>query len=624
MLINARHGEECRVAIADDDKLLELEIERADLTQLRGNIYKAAIIRIEPSLQAAFLDIGSNRNGFLQINDVHPAYFQNWPPENSDGEPVARPGRPSIQEVLRPGQELVVQVVKDERDQKGATLTTNISIPGRYLVLMVGNQRGGVSRKINDESQRHRLKQILQGLRIPAGMGVIVRTAGMNRSLPELQADLDSLLSQYYEAVGKSLESGHPKLLYKEADLTQRYLRDYLTPDIEEILIDDREAYNRALQFVERTMPGLTSRVQLYDKKLPLFSAFHLDSQIEAINHPEVILPSGGSMVLNVTEAVVTVDVNSGRSTSQADVENTAFKTNIEAAEAIATQLRLRDLGGLIVIDFIDMADKRHKASVEKALKDAVRFDKAKVELGRISKFGLLEMSRQRLKTSLVTQSQMTCPTCSGSGRIKTPESAAIDALRKIETAIFSGGVTELRVRMAPAPALLLLNDRRKMLSQLEAEAGSRIVIFADGRMRPEDYELEIIGSKKQEESRPSELTERRRQESERRAKQRQEAQASRSEKASGDSSATESEVESDDPQKRTRSRRRRRTRDRDGSRRRPDKEASSQTGGDSGDQPEGSEPASEPIRSAEPVSSESSSSPGPLEQELVSKTREV
>jgi len=576
MLINARHGEECRVAVADDDRLLELEIERADLAQLRGNIYKASIIRIEPSLQAAFLDIGSNRNGFLQINDVHSAFFQGWPPENGDGEPVSRSGRPSIQDVLKPGQELVVQVVKDERDQKGATLTTNISIPGRYLVLMIGNQRGGVSRKINDESQRHRLKQILGGLKIPTGMGVIVRTAGMNRSLPELQADLDSLLDQYFEAVTRSLENGTPKILYKEADLTQRYLRDYLTPDIEEILIDDVEVHAKATQFVEKIIPNFSGKVQLYDKKLPLFSAFHLDAQIEAINHSEVILPSGGSMVLNVTEAVVAVDVNSGRSTSQADVEGTAYKTNCEAAEAIATHLRLRDLGGLIVIDFIDMADKRHKATVEKVLKDAVRFDKAKVELGRISKFGLLEMSRQRLKTSLVTQSQMTCPTCSGSGRIKTPESAAIDALRKIETAIFSGGVTELRVRMAPAPALLLLNDRRKMLSKLEAEAGSRIIIFADGRMRPEDYELEVVGIRKQEESRPSELTERRKLESDRKARSKPESSRAErpvSERPIGEGSRSTQEAASPDevagedqgdsrPTKNPRSRRRRRSKD--------------------------------------------------------------
>jgi len=508
MLINARHSEECRVAVADDDQLIELELERADLIQLRGNIYKAAITRVEPSLQAAFLDIGANRNGFLQINDVHSAYFQSSGQENGEEapKPPSRHSRIAIQEVLRAGQELVVQVVKDERDAKGATLTTNISIPGRYLVLMIGNQRGGVSRKINDDAQRHRLKQALQSLKMPAGMGVIVRTAGISKSSQELQADLDALLEMYYDAIARTLEPGAPNLLYKEADLPIRYLRDYLTPDIDEILIDDLETHRRALQFVERVMPSFASRVKFYDRKLPLLSGFHLDSQVEAVNLPEVTLPSGGSMVLSVTEAVVTVDVNSGRSTSQADVEGTAFKTNLEAADAIATQLRLRDLGGLIVIDFIDMADKRHKAVVEKGLRDAVRFDKAKVEIGRISKFGLLEMSRQRLKTSIVNQSQMTCPTCHGRGRVKTPESAALDALRKIETAVFSGGVTELRVRMAPSPALLLLNDKRRVISQLEAETGSRIVIYADGRMRPEEYELEIVGHRKIDEvvGRPS------------------------------------------------------------------------------------------------------------------------
>jgi len=502
MLINTRYSEEFRVAVADDDRLLELEIERADLAQLRGNIYKAPIIRIEPSLQAAFLDIGSNRNGFLQINDVHTAYFNNWPPEAPDGTTPKRSSRPSIQEVLKPGQDLIVQVVKDERDAKGATLTTNISIPGRYLVLMIGNQRGGVSRKINDEGQRHRLKQILQGLQIPTGMGVIVRTAGMNKSLPELQGDLDALVETYFDAVQKSLEPATPKVLYKEADLPIRYIRDYLSPDIDEILVDSPEVYERARQFLEKVVPGFSEKVTLYDKKLPLLSAFHLDSQVDGIGLSEVTLPSGGSMVLAVTEAVVTVDVNSGRSTSQADVEHTAFRTNLEAAEAIATQLRLRDLGGLIVIDFIDMADKRHKASVEKALKDAVRLDKAKVEIGRISKFGLLEMSRQRLKTSIVNQSQMVCPHCHGRGRVKTAESAALDVMRKIETAVYSGGVNELKVRMSPSPALLLLNDKRTLLSELERSSNCRIIIFADGRMRPEEYELEIIGSKRTEEIR--------------------------------------------------------------------------------------------------------------------------
>ncbi|MFN8388971.1 MAG: Rne/Rng family ribonuclease [Bdellovibrionota bacterium] len=488
MLINALYPEECRIAVADDDRLIELEVERADHSQQKGNIYKAAITRIEPSLQAAFLDIGSNRNGFLQINDIHPAYFNNWPPENAQGHVP----RPSIQDVLRPGQELVVQVVKDQRAAKGATLTTNLSIPGRFLVLMIGNQRGGVSRKIVDEGQRYRLRQAVQKLRLPAGMGIIVRTAGINRSSIELERDLEGLLDIWFELLRKSFEHGSPRLLYQESDLAVRTIRDYLTNNIEEILIDEKSTYERAVSFINKVMPSFTSRVIYFDKPQPLFSSYHLDAQIDETSKPEVILPSGGSIVINTTEAVVAIDVNSGRSTSQSDVEETAFNTNREAAEVIAQQLRLRDLGGLIVIDFIDMNDKRHKQIVEKSLRDAVRADKAKIEIGRISKFGLLELSRQRLKASLTSQSHSVCPHCDGRGRVKTPESAALEALRKIQSAVFAGGVDEIRIRMAPAAALLLLNSKRQVLSQFERECGTTILIYADGRMKPEEYELEL------------------------------------------------------------------------------------------------------------------------------------
>ena len=488
MLINAIHPEECRVAIADDDRLLELDVEWAGQVQLRGNIYKASITRVEPSLQAAFLDIGSTRNGFLQINDIHPSYFNNWPPENTNG----RIPRPMIQDVLRGGQELVVQVVKDERDAKGATLTTNLSMPGRYLVLMVGSQRGGVSRKINDESQRYRLKQAVQKLKIPAGMGVIVRTAGINKTSEELQSDLDGLLELWYEIVAKSSEPGAPKILYQESDLAIRSIRDYLTSDIDEIIIDESATYERARDFVQKIMPSFLPKVHFHDTHQPLLSKFHLDRQVEATNLPEVTLPSGGSVVISQTEAVVTIDVNSGRSTGQSDVEETAFNTNKEAAELIAQQLRLRDLGGLVVIDFIDMNDKRHKAIVEKTLKDAARGDKAKIEISRISKFGLLEMSRQRMKASLVSQSHSLCPHCSGRGRVKTAEAAALEALRKIQSALCAGGVIGARLRMAPAAALFLLNTKRQAISKLENDTGVSIFVYADGRMRPEDYELEL------------------------------------------------------------------------------------------------------------------------------------
>lgn len=487
MLINAIHPEETRVAIAEDDQLIELEVERNDQRQLKGNIYKAKITRIEPSLQAAFLDIGSNRNGFLQINDIHPSYFNIAAGNNS-----ASNGRPYIQDVLEAGKDLVVQVVKDERDAKGATLTTNLSIPGRYLVLTVGNQRGGVSRKIVDASKRRSLREAVSGLVIPAGMSVIVRTAGINRTTAELQADLDNLLDLWKSVLEHSNDADRPLLLYQENDLATRTIRDFANADIDEILVDDARAFEKVKSFTQKMVPAFEEKLKRYEDPQPIFSNFLLDLQIEEINHPEVTLPSGGSIVVNVTEAIVAIDVNSGRSTGQADVEETAFNTNKEAARTIARQLRLRDLGGLVVIDFIDMIDKRHKQDVEKALKSALKNDKAKIEVGRISKFGLLEMSRQRLKMSLASKSFVTCPSCGGHGKVKTAESAALEALRKIQASVFAGGVTAVRIRMAPAAALLLLNEKRQSLSNIEQETNVRILVFADGRMKSAEYELEL------------------------------------------------------------------------------------------------------------------------------------
>ncbi len=489
MLINATHDEECRIAIADDDQLLELEIESSNQQQLKGNIYKARITNVEKSLQAAFLDIGSKRNGFLQINDIHPAYFNNWPPENHEG----RLPKPAIQDVLREGQNLIVQVVKDEREAKGATLTTNLSIPGRFLVLMIGSQRGGVSRKISDAGQRSRLRQAVQSLKVPPGMSVIVRTAGINKAGHELQADLDNLLKLWNQVVTQSL--GVPKTplpLFEESTLAIRTVRDFLSSDIDEILIDEENIFNNVNEFIKKTVPTFKDRIQLYSDTRPLFSNYMLDTQIEAIDSPEVTLPNGGSIVIDTTEAIVAIDVNSGRATSQADVEETAFETNKEAAKTIATQLRLRDLGGLIVIDFIDMLDKRHRLIVEKTLKDALRRDKAKVEISRISKFGLLEMSRQRLKSSIASQRYATCPTCVGRGRIKTSKSSALEALRKIESTAYAGGVDSIMIRLAPSPALFLLNEKRNDLFELEKATNVRIAVYADGRLHQHEYELEV------------------------------------------------------------------------------------------------------------------------------------
>lgn len=493
MLINAIYPEECRVAVTSRGQLLELEVERRDQVQLKGNIYRAPISRIEPSLQAAFLDIGSNRNGFLQINDINAAcYFE--APRKQEG---SRRNRPSIKEILRQGQELVVQVVKDEREAKGATLTTNISIPGRYLVLMIGNQRGGVSRKIQDEAHRRRLKDSLDSLTMPAGMGVIVRTAGINKSTEELQRDLDSLLNLWFEILEKNLTPGSsPAALYEESSLAIRTIRDYLSPDIDEILIDDKKTFEEVDAFIKRTAGTIDTKITYYDKQTPLFSFFHLDSQVETTNHAEVSLPSGGSIVINTTEAIVAVDVNSGRATGQSDVEKTAYETNKEAAVEIARQLRLRDLGGLVVIDFIDMGDKRHKQTVERTLKDAVKQDKAKVEIGRLSKFGLLEMSRQRLKSALVSHSHECCSHCQGRGKVRSPESISLEALRKVQTAIYAGGISEVRLSISPVPGLMLLNGKRSDLSKYENDTKAFIRIYPDGRLRPEEYHIEIVRSK--------------------------------------------------------------------------------------------------------------------------------
>lgn len=503
VLVNAIYGEESRIAIVEDDRLLELEVERAEHAPLKGNIYKAPITRVEPSLQAAFLDIGSSRNGFLQINDLNQGY---WPTPDEDersggGDSRGRGNRWHIQDALRPGMELVVQVVKDERALKGATLTTNISLPGRYLVLMIGNQRGGVSRKIVDEGQRHRLKRAIGGLKVPAGMGIIVRTAGINREAEELQRDLDSLIDTWVNIVDRSFQPGSPVALYEESDLATRFLRDNLTSHINEIVVDERATYERVKQFVEKIAPNEPIAVTYFDKPQPIFGYYHVDSQVEQTERSEVTLPSGGSIVINSTEAIVAIDVNSGRATGQADVEETAFLTNQEAAEVIAQQLRLRDLGGLIVIDFIDMNDRRHKSSVERTLKEAVRMDRAKVEIGKISKFGLLELSRQRLKSSISMHSYLTCPHCEGRARVKAPEAAALEVLRKIQSAAFAGGIEEIRVRMSAVAALMLLNQKRQELTRFENEGRTKIIIIADGRLRPEEYQLEVKTSGKAEDS---------------------------------------------------------------------------------------------------------------------------
>lgn len=486
MLINAIHSEEIRIAIADGKNLVELEIESNFGKKLKGNIYKAKISRIEPSLQAAFVDIGTQRNGFLQINDIHPAYFSKQLPKGVSGTRIP------IQDVLHAGQELIVQVVKEERDLKGATLTTYLSLPGRYVVLMPGSDRGGVSRKISDAEQRIRLKKLARELEMPDGMGLIVRTAGLDRSQSELSRDLNLQLKLWEQILEDAQSAVCPTALYEESNVATRVIRDYFTPDIREIIIDNAATFKSVKQFVEQVMPRYRSRVKQYAAEQPIFTHYGVDDQVSLTLEKEVKLKSGGAIVIDSLEALVAIDVNSGKATTGGTIEDTAYQTNLEAAEEIARQLRLRDIGGLIVIDFIDMTDRRHKAAIEEKMLQAVSADKARIEVGRLSRFGLLEMSRQRLRASLSSQSTITCAHCRGTGKFKSHELVALEALRKIQSAVIIGHVQTVKTRLSPGAALFLLNNKKWELAQLEKEHEVRVLILADGRLRPDEVQFEM------------------------------------------------------------------------------------------------------------------------------------
>jgi ribonuclease E len=491
MLINAVHPEECRIAITEGKTLVELEIESNIGKKLKGNIYRAQISRIEPSLQAAFIDIGTERNGFLQINDIHPSYFRTRQSKGRAGN-----GRVRIQDVLEAGQEIVVQVVKEERELKGATLTTYLSLPGRYVVIMPGSDRGGISRKIIDGEQRRRLRNLSAELEIPSGIGLIVRTAGLDRSLSELSRDLSLQLKLWERILTAAQTAKCPSVLYTESDLATRVIRDYFTPEIREIIIDDRQTFEHVKDFIGEVMPRYRSRIKQYDREEPILAAYYVEEQVRATFEREVHLRSGGAIVIDQIEALVAIDVNSGKATGEEGIEETAYQTNLEAAEEAARQLRLRDLGGLIVIDFIDMVDKRHKAALERKMREVVKEDKARIEVGRLSRFGLLEMSRQRLRASLASQSHVKCQHCQGAGRIKNPELTALDVLRKIQGAIIAGNISIIKARLSPVPALFLLNNKKKHLAELEERHRTQIYILADGRLRPDEFELSMESSK--------------------------------------------------------------------------------------------------------------------------------
>ena len=483
MLFNATQSEELRVALVDGQRMYDLDIETAGREQKKANIYKGRITRIEPSLEAAFVDYGANRHGFLPLKDISRTYF------NPAVELGA--GRVNIKEVMREGQEILVQVDKEERGNKGAALTTFISLAGRYLVLMPNNPRaGGVSRRIMGD-ERNQIRDALAALEVPEDMGLIVRTAGVGKNPEELQWDLNYLL-QLWEAVDKAAqERSAPFLVYQESNVVIRAIRDYLRKDISEILIDDKETYEQAVEFVQMVMPHNLGKLKLYEDKVPLFTRYQIESQIETAFQREVRLPSGGAIVIDHTEALVSIDINSARATKGSDIEETALNTNREAAEEIARQLRLRDLGGLIVIDFIDMNSSRNQREVENTLRDALKMDRARVQVGRISRFGLLEMSRQRLRPSLGESSQIVCPRCKGQGTIRGTESLALSILRIIEEDAMKEQTARIVVQAPVNVATFLLNEKRTAINDIEARQGVKIVLVPNTHFETPHYEIQ-------------------------------------------------------------------------------------------------------------------------------------
>src|SRR5262245_7526552 len=481
MLFNATQAEELRVAIVDGQKLIDLDIETTGKEQRKGNIYKGVVTRVEPSLEAAFVDYGSERHGFLPFKEVSRAFFL--------GESVDV-SRARIQDVMREGQELIVQIEKDERGNKGAALTTFISLAGRYLVLMPNNPRGGgVSRRVEGE-ERNELKDLISQLEVPQGMSIIGRTAGLGRTLEELQWDLGYLLQLWRAIETACKQQGGAFLIYQESSLVIRAIRDYFHQDIGELLIDTESIYEQARQFMGHVMPGNVNRVKLYRDDVPLFSRFQIEHQIETAYARQVPLPSGGAIVIDHTEAMVAIDVNSARATRGADIEETALRTNLEAADELARQLRLRDLGGLVVIDFIDMENPRSQREVENRLRDALRYDRARVQMGKISRFGLMELSRQRLQTSLGETSHIACPRCHGTGHIRSIESSALHILRILQEEAMKENTAAVHAQVPVDVATYLLNEKRSEFHAIESRMKVNVVLVPNIHLETPNYTL--------------------------------------------------------------------------------------------------------------------------------------
>ncbi|MBX9787023.1 MAG: Rne/Rng family ribonuclease [Alphaproteobacteria bacterium] len=545
MLIDAAHSEESRVAILNQDKLEEFDFETSTKRQLKGNVYLAKIIRIEPSLQAAFVEFGGNRHGFLAFNEIHPDYYRipiedreallaaerevaepidevdETPAEDSDvetmgGEDVeeiqARPprSRPSrqykIQEVIKRRQIMLVQVAKEERGGKGAALTTYLSLPGRYCVLMPNAAKGGgISRKITNVADRKRLREIIESIELPESMSLIIRTAGMARSKIEIKRDCDYLMRFWNDIREKTLHSIAPALIYEEGDLIKRALRDYYTREIDEVLIEGEEGYKEAKEFIRKLMPSHVKKIIEYkDEKIPLFNRYGVEKQIDAMHSPIVQLKSGGYIVFGTTEALVAIDVNSGRATRERHIEETAFKTNLEAAEEVARQLRLRDLAGLVVIDFIDMEEDRNNEAVERRLKDAMRHDRARVQVGKMSPFGLLELSRQRLRPNIIESTSLPCVACHGSGMVRSVESSSLHILRGIEEEALQQKASALAVYVPTSIALYILNYKRNVLQNIENKWSVSVQFSKDDTLIPPEFRIERLQLRKDAAARES------------------------------------------------------------------------------------------------------------------------
>lgn len=495
MLINARQAEELRVALVDGQKLYDLDIEHPGREQKVSNIYKGRISRIEPSLEAVFVDYGAQRHGFLPFKEIAPEYFLTDAPEGDI--------RPAIKELVKENQEIVIQIDKEERGNKGAALTSYISLAGCYLVLMPNNPRaGGISRRIEGDD-RSTVRNILAALKLPDGMGVIVRTAGVDKNQAELDWDLEVLLNRWDAIKRAAISRPSPFLIHQESDVVTRAIRDYLRPDVNEIIVDESECFNKVKTQIQQVRPDFLPNIRLYNDHVPLFNRYQIESQIETAFQREVVLSSGGGLVIDHTEALVAIDINSARATKGEDVEETAFNTNLEAADEIARQLRLRDIGGLIVIDFIDMNSHRHQREVENRLKAALESDRARVRIGRLSRFGILEMSRQRLRPSLEEASQIVCPRCCGQGNIRSNASHALAMIRLIEEEAIKENTAKIQAQLPVEVATFVMNEKRSSLAEIEQRHQVKIVILPNPHMQTPKYEVTRIRENDIQENQP-------------------------------------------------------------------------------------------------------------------------